>query len=447
MKFEELWLIWPLQKTIARQGFSEPTEIQEVVIPLATKGKDILGSAQTGSGKTLAFVLPILQKLYNDRAEKDLPDGPIKRKIEALIIAPTRELAIQIGEACKPYCSDTNMKHTVIFWGVNDFHQIKAIEKWVDILIATPGRLEDLISQWVIKLSYVKILTLDEADRMLDLGFLWDVKKVLKRVPKERQTFFFSATIPKQIQTLADSLLHCPEIITIKSEKPTLKAITQKVYHVKSSHRRKLLQMLVKRKEYQSMIVFVKKRDDIAYVTEYIKAAGVKVDTIHKSRTQNGRQKALAALKNGDIKVLVATDIASRWIDIDELSCVINYNIPNDPETYVHRIGRTARAGKTWEAITFLIEHEQPMLTAIEKLIDQKLEVAEDKDYLNEVISKARILGYKNFEEDGKEKYKKKTRKSDGNRYGKPKYGKEMRLEVENRKKQKKKTQKKNKRR
>jgi ATP-dependent RNA helicase RhlE len=192
----------------------------------------------------------------------------------------------------------------------------------------------------------VKILTLDEADRMLDLGFLSDVKKVLKRVPKEKQTLLFSATMPKPIQELADSLLHCPEKIDIKSKKPTLEAITQQVYHIKTSHRRQLLQMLVRRKEYSSILVFVKKKDDVAYVTEYVKSAGIKVDCIHKDRTQNGRQNALKALKNGDIKVLVATDIASRGLDINDLSCVINWNVPSETETYVHRIGRTARAGK-----------------------------------------------------------------------------------------------------
>ncbi len=436
MKFEELRLIPPLLKTITREGFTIPTEIQEKVIPLGTKWKDILGCAQTGSGKTLAFLLPILQKLYNDRIEKDLPDGPIKRKIEALIIAPTRELAVQIWEACKPYSSDSNMKHTVICGWVNDFHQIKAIEKWLDILIATPGRLEDLISQWVVKLSYVKLLVLDEADRMLDLGFLWDVHKIIKRIPKRRQTFFFSATMPDKIQALADSLLHCPEKITIISKKPTLETIKQQVYHVKSSHRRQLLQMLVKRKDFQSIIVFVKKKDDVAYITEYVKASGVKVDCIHKDRTQNGRQKALAALKNWDIKVLVATDIASRGLDINDLSCVINYNIPNEAETYVHRIGRTARAGKKGTAITFLINHEEEELAAIEKLIKQKLEVVEEKDYLDEVVSKSKVLGYKNFEENGKEKYKKKTRKSTFKPSAK-KYGKEGRMEVKDKNKSK----------
>jgi len=430
MKFEELGLIWPLLKTLAREGFKKPTEIQEKVIPLAIKGNDILWCAQTWSWKTFAFVLPMLQKLYTIREEKNLPDWPIKRKIEALIIAPTRELASQIWDSCKPYCSDTNIKHTVIFWWVNDFHQIKAIEKWVDVLIATPWRLEDLISQGVIKLSNVNTLVLDEADRMLDLGFLWDINKIIKRIPKERQTLFFSATIPKETQKLADSLLHCAEKITIKWKKVALETIKQQVYHVKSSHRRQLLQMLVKRKEYQSIIVFVKKKDDVWYITEYVKASGVKVDCIHKWRTQNWRQNALKALKNGDIKVLVATDIASRWLDINDLSCVINYNVPNEAETYVHRIWRTARVWKKWTAITFLIDHEESELLAIEDLINQKLEVIEDKDYLNEVVSKWKILGYKDFEENWKEKYKKKTRKSI-----EWKYGKSRRVEMKNKKK------------
>lgn len=437
MKFEELWLIWPILKTLAREEFDTPTEIQEKVIPLANKGKDILGCAQTGSGKTLAFVLPILQNLYNAHVAKDLPDGPIKRKVEALIIAPTRELAVQIWEACKVYCSDTNMKHTVIFGWVNDFHQIKAIEKWVDIVVATPGRLEDLISQWKIKLSYVKILTLDEADRMLDLGFLSDVKKIMKRIPTERQTFFFSATMPKAIQELSDSLLQSPEKISIKSKKPTLENIDQWVYHVKTSHRRQLLQMLVKRKEYKSIIVFVKKKDDVAYVTEYVKASGIKVDYINKDRSQNGRQNALNALKDWTVKVLVWTDLASRWIDIQDLSCVINWNVPNESETYIHRIGRTARAGKKWVAITMCIDHEKEDLQKIEKLIAKKVPISEDKSYLEEVVSKSKVLWYKNFEENGKEKYRYKTRKwLKTNRWKTTKsYGKAGKMEVKNKRK------------
>lgn len=437
MKFEELWLIWPILKTLTREGFDTPTEIQEKVIPLANKGKDILGCAQTGSGKTLAFVLPVLQNLYNARVARDLPDGPIKRKIEALIIAPTRELAVQIWEACKVYCSDTNMKYTTVFGWVNDFHQIKAIEKWVDIVVATPGRLEDLISQSKIKLSYVKLLVLDEADRMLDLGFLSDVKKIMKRIPDSKQTLFFSATMPKQIQELADSLLHSPEKISITSKKPTLLNIDQSVYHVKPSHRRQLLQMLVKRREYQSIIVFVKKKDDVAYVTEYVKASGIKVEYINKDRSQNWRQNALNALKNWDVKVLVGTDLASRGIDIEDLSCVINYNVPNEAETYIHRIGRTARAGKKWTAITICIDHEKEDLHKIEKLIGTKIPVATDTDYLSEVISKSRILWYRNFQENGKEKFKdirRKWVKSRKSEPGEKKYGKARRLEAKARK-------------
>lgn len=438
MKFEELKIIAPLLKTIAREGFDTPTEVQEKVIPLANRGKDVLGCAQTGSWKTLAFVLPVLENLYKARIERDLPDGPIKRKIEALIIAPTRELAVQIWEACKPFCSDTNMKHTVIFGGVNDFHQIKAVEKWVDIVIATPGRLEDLISQGKIKLSYVKILVLDEADRMLNLGFLSDMQKIIKRVPKEKQTLFFSATMPRAIQELSDSLLKSPEKVSIKSKQPTLENIEQSVYHVKTSHRRQLLQMLVKRKEYKSIIVFVKKKDDVSYVTEYVKAAGIKVEYINKDRSQNGRQNALNALKNGDVKVLVGTDLASRWIDIEDLSCVINWNVPNEPETYIHRIGRTARAGKTWTAITMCIEHEREDLRKIERLISKKIPVSEDLSYLKEVISKSRILWYKNFEENGKEKYndvRRKWTKSRKTKQWDKKYGKEWRVEAKKRKK------------
>lgn len=412
MNFEEIWLIPPLLKALEKQWFTQPTEIQEKVIPLANKWKDILWCAQTWSGKTLAFVLPILQSLYNKRLEKWLVDGKQKRMIQALIIAPTRELTIQIWEAFKPYCTNTNFKHTVIHGWVNQFHQVKAIEKWVDILIATPWRLDDLIRQGVIKLSQVEILALDEADRMLDLGFLSDIKKQLKRIPEWRQTFLFSATMPKAIRELARTVLQSPEEISVKAVSSAVDTVRQEVYHVKSSHRRKLLQYLVKRKDFSSIIVFVKTKDDAAYILEYVKAAWVSAESMHKNKSQNARQKALKALKTWSIKVLVATDIASRWLDVHDLSCVINYNIPADPETYVHRIGRTARAGKDGNAISFCIDHDQDKFELIEKLIWKKIKVVEDKQYLDQVIPAGRILGYKNFEEDGKEKYKKKTRKS-----------------------------------
>ena len=411
MNFEKIGVIPPLLKALDKQGFTQATEIQEKIIPLANAWNDILWCAQTGSGKTLAFTLPILQKLYNNRLEKGLVDGKVNRKILSLIIAPTRELAIQIGDSIKPYCTNVNFKHTVIYGGVNQFHQVKALEKWVDILIATPGRLEDLISQGVIKLSYVEMLVLDEADRMLDLWFLADIKKIIKRIPHGRQTFFFSATMPKSIRELAKSILHCPEEITVHAVSSAVDTITQQVYHVPTSHRRKLLQYLVKQKQFPSIIVFVKTKDDTEYVLEYVQAAGVAADNIHRNRSQNARQRALKNLKDGKIKVLVATDIASRWIDVDDLSCVINYNIPADPETYIHRIWRTARAGKNGQAISFCITHDTDKLEAIEKLMDKKITVIEDTTYTEEVIPKGQILGYANFEEDGAEKYQKKTRK------------------------------------
>ncbi len=386
MTFEKLWLIPPLSKALERAWFQNPTPVQEAVIPPAIHGHDILASAQTGSGKTLGFALPMLQRLYSAREARNLPDGPIKRKIEALIIAPTRELAGQIWESMKDFCTNTNMKSTVIFGWVNDFHQIKAIEKWVDILIATPGRLEDLISQGKVKLSYVEILVLDEADRMLDLGFLSDIKKILKRVPDKRQTLFFSATLPKATRDLAWELLKTPKRIHIEAEAPTVMKVEQKVYMAKASHRQKIVQQIVKRKDLTSIIIFVRSRDDIDYVEKFVKLAGIKCESISKNKSQNARKSALLALKNWDIKVLVATDIASRGLDVAELSCVLNYNIPAEAETYVHRIGRTARAWKSGLAISICIEQEKDYLKKIEEHIGQKITRVEDDSYHDQVI-------------------------------------------------------------
>ena len=412
MNFKDLEVIPPLLKALDKWWIIIPTEIQEKVIPFAIKWKDILGCAQTGSGKTLAFALPTLNRLYNNRLEKWLVEWKVKRKIQALIIAPTRELAIQIWEDISPYCTNVNFKHTVIYGGVNDFHQIKAIEKWIEILIATPWRLEDLISQGIIKLSYVEILTLDEADRMLNMGFLPDIKKVIKRIPKQRQTLFFSATMPKEIRELSWKLLHCAEEITVHKVASTTTNVNQQVFYVKASHRRSLLQYLVKKSEFDSIIVFVRTKDDTEFILEYVKSAWVKADSIHRNRSQNARQKALKSLKNWEIKVLVATDIASRGLDVNDLSCVINYNIPSEPDDYVHRIWRTARAGKKWIAISFCIDKEKEYLDSVEKLIWKKIEINSDEKYKDEVIPKWKILWYTNFEENWKDKYNKKTRKS-----------------------------------
>ena len=414
MNFSELNLVSPLLKALEKEEFVTPTEIQEKTIPLALEKKDILWCAQTGSGKTLAFILPILHNMYKWVLAKNLPDGKVNRLIKTLIIAPTRELAIQIGESLTPFCTNTNFKYTVIYWGKNQFHQVKALEKWVDILVATPGRLEDLISQWYIKLSYVEFLVLDEVDIMLDMWFLPDIKKVLKRLNKVTQNFLFSATMPKKIVELAWELLKEPVQITAHKISSTTDNIEQKVYNIASSNRRKLLQYLVKDKQYKSIIIFVRTKDEVEFIEEYVKTARVHSDSIHRWKTQNQRQKALKSLKDWEIKVLVATDIASRWLDVNGLSLVINYNIPADPETYVHRIWRTGRAGKKWVAITICTKTEKEKLEEVEKLIWKKLEVELNEDYKNEVIPKTKILWYSDFDEKWKDKYKKKTRKSTG---------------------------------
>lgn len=392
MEFKDLDIIPPLQKALEKLSFSIPTEIQEKVIPSAINWKDILWVAQTWSWKTLAFTLPILQIIYNINKEKEKEDLKITRKIQALILAPTRELAIQIGETFSPFATNTNLKCTTIFWWVNDFHQIKAIEKWVDILVATPWRLEDLISKWVIKLSYVKIFVLDEADKMLDMWFLPDVKKLIKRIPTDRQTLFFSATMPAQIKELAQNILVNPENIYIKSQATTTDLVEQKVYHIASSRRRQLLQQIVKRKDLESIIVFVRTQDETDLVLWFVRSAWIKADNIHRNRSQNARTKAMKDIKSWEIKVLVATDIASRWIDINDLSCVVNYSLPKESEVYVHRIWRTARAWKKGLAISMCIEEEKVRLDAIEKLINKKLVVVNDLSYKDEEITQKEYL-------------------------------------------------------
>lgn len=408
MDFSELNIIPPLIKALTKEGFTIPTEIQEKVIPLAIKGKDILGSAQTGSGKTFAFALPILDILYNKRLEKWLVEGKIKRSIKSLILVPTRELAIQIWEAFAPYSTNTNFKHTVIYGWVNQFHQVKAIQKWIDILIATPGRLEDLISQWIIKLSYVEILVLDEADRMLAMWSLDDINKIMKRIPKEKQTLFFSATMPKAIRELAWNILQNPEHITVHTVSSTTDTIKQKVYDVNRNYKRQLLQQISKRSDLNSIIVFVNTKDECEKVFEFVKSAGIKSDYINRNKTQNQRQIALKSLKDWKIKVLVATDIASRWLDVNNLSCVVNYDLPWESETYVHRIWRTGRAWKDGLAISFCTSYDKVKLSNIEKLIWQKIEVINDDSYKNERVPKGKSEKTKKINDKNKPKSRKK---------------------------------------
>ena len=392
MNFSDLPIISPLLKWLDKAWFTIPTPIQEKVIPEAILWKDILWIAQTWSWKTLAFALPILQNIYKKRLETQNPEWKIVRKIQALILAPTRELAIQIWETFAPYATNVNLKYTTIYGWVNQFHQVKALEKWVDILIATPWRLEDLISQWFIKLSYVDIFVLDEADKMLDMWFIPDIKKVVKRIPENRQTLFFSATMPTSIKELSNNLLDDPLEIKVTAPASTTDNITQKVYFLSTTQKRKLLQQIVKRKDLSSIIVFVKTKDDTEYVMDYINSVWIKCDNIHRNRSQNARQRAIKSLKDWEIKVLIATDIAARWIDINDLSCVVNFNIPKDPEAYVHRIWRTARAGKQWLAISMCNEEEKISFENIQKLIKKEITVVQDDSYKNEEISKTEYL-------------------------------------------------------
>lgn len=390
MKFSDLNLIWPIDKLLIKQDFSIATEIQEKVIPLALDKNDVLWTAQTGSGKTLAFTIPILQNMYNNRIEKGLTEWKQTRIIKSLILAPTRELAIQIWETFWPYCTNTNFKHTVINWWMNQFHQVKTLEKWVDILIATPGRLLDLISQWHINISHVEYFVIDEADKMLEMWFMVDVKKIIKWVKNRNQTLFFSATMSKDVRELAWSILRNPVHVKINVDNLTTDTIEQQLYKIAQSNKRQLLQQIVKRKDLDSIIVFANTKDQTEIILEYIQWLNISCDIIHRWRTQNGRQKALKSLKNWDIKVLIATDVASRWLDVSNLSCVINYDIPSESETYVHRIWRTGRAWKTWLAISFSTSEDYKKINDIEKLIWEKIKVIDDNSYKKIIIPKSK---------------------------------------------------------
>ncbi|MCD5380797.1 DEAD/DEAH box helicase [Candidatus Gracilibacteria bacterium] len=406
MKFTQLNLVSPLHKALEQQGFDTATDIQKEVLPYALDGKDILGCAQTGSGKTLAFALPVINNLYavnsdadkkyaemlgtldekeRKKAKKEKKKNP--RKIGSLILAPTRELAIQIGETLSPYCTNTNIKHTIIYGGKSQFHQVQALTKGVDILVATPGRLLDLIEQGFVDITHISSFILDEADKMLEMGFFEDITKVIKLLPSKRQSLFFSATMPQKIKKLADSILQDAEEIIIERVAITAPDIKQEVYLVNQAQKRHALQYLIKKEEFESIIVFVKTKDDTETVLKYVQAAGIVGDNMHRNRSQNARQKALLHLKTGEIKVLVATDIASRGIDIDNLSCVINFDLPQEEETYVHRIGRTARAGKKGVAITLCVPEQEQKLQKIEELIGKTITVNQSKEYMKEELA------------------------------------------------------------
>ncbi|WBL22081.1 DEAD/DEAH box helicase [Zunongwangia sp. HRR-M8] len=375
MTFKELGIIDPISRALEDKGYSEPTPIQQQAIPILLKGKDLLGSAQTGTGKTAAFTIPILQRLV----EGDPPKG--KRKIRVLIITPTRELAIQIADNIDTYSKYTDIRNTVIFGGVKQHQQVRKIQSGIDILTATPGRLLDLINQGFISLNNIEHFVLDEADQMLDMGFVHEIKKILKKLPKERQSLFFSATMPKSIIELSRQILGDFERVKIAPQQTTAERVDQEIYFVPKQNKVKLLVHLLKTASFDTVIVFSRTKHGANKIVKKLSQAGIDSAAIHGNKSQNQRQNVLNDFKDGKIKVLVATDIAARGIDVSQLSLVVQFDLPNVAETYVHRIGRTGRAKASGSAIAFCDIEERPYLKSIEKLIDQRLPVIDDHDF------------------------------------------------------------------
>ena len=385
MTFNELNLIEPILKALEQEGYKNPTPIQEQAIPIVLKEKDLLGCAQTGTGKTAAFAIPILQLLHSRHAERN------HRAIKTLILTPTRELAIQINESFAAYGRNLKLKHAVIFGGVPQGAQVQALKAGLDILIATPGRLLDLMSQGYIHLNEISIFVLDEADRMLDMGFIHDVKKVVAKLPTQRQTLFFSATMPPEIQKLANTILVKPEKVEVTPVSSTAETITQSVYFVDKKDKRGLLEYVLRNPEIGRVLVFTRTKHGADKVVKDLQKVGVSAEAIHGNKSQNARQRALGNFKDGRIRALIATDIAARGIDVDLLSHVINYEIPEVPETYVHRIGRTGRAGASGIAISFCDAEEKADWKNIEKLTGQKVPVIENHPFPMEGTGGVRI--------------------------------------------------------
>lgn len=381
MTFENLDLIEPILKALKEEGYSSPTPIQEQSIPILLQGKDLLGCAQTGTGKTAAFSIPILQKLYRT----DHRQG-----IKALILTPTRELAIQIGESFEAYGKYTGLRHAVIFGGVGQKPQTDALHSGVQILVATPGRLLDLISQGFVNLKSLDFFVLDEADRMLDMGFIHDIKRVLKLLPAKRQTLFFSATMPPEIEKLANSMLTKPEKVEVTPVSSTVDTISQSIYFVEKKEKKDLLIHLLKDSAVESVLVFTRTKHGADKLARILTKTGTRAEAIHGNKSQNARQRALTDFKSHSLRVLIATDIAARGIDVDQLSHVINYELPNVPETYVHRIGRTGRAGHEGIAISFCESEELPYLKDIQKLIGKTIPAVKDHPFVTDEGAKAR---------------------------------------------------------
>jgi ATP-dependent RNA helicase RhlE len=370
MNFESLKIATPILKALQEEGYTEPTPIQEQAIPIILEGKDVLGCAQTGTGKTAAFAIPIIQLL-----EKN-PNKGERQHIRCLIVTPTRELAIQIGESFSAYGRHCGFRRTVLFGGVNQNPQVASLRKGTDVLIATPGRLLDLMNQGFLSLRSIEIFVLDEADRMLDMGFIHDVKKILAVLPIKRQSLFFSATMPPSIIKLASTILDRPSKVTVTPVSSTVELTDQSVFFVEKENKGDLLVSLLNSKNIQTALVFTRTKHGADKVSKALLKRQISAEAIHGNKSQNARQRALTNFKEQQIRVLVATDIAARGIDVSNLECVINYEIPNIPETYVHRIGRTGRAGAKGMAFSFCDSEEKNYIRDIEKLIGKKIAVS-----------------------------------------------------------------------
>jgi ATP-dependent RNA helicase RhlE len=406
MSFKDLQLNRPILRAVAEAGYDNPTLVQEKTIPFVLAKKDIIVSAQTGTGKTAAFALPILQLLFDNQ------DAPKKgKKIKALIVSPTRELAVQIAENFKTYSTYTNLRSTVVFGGTSIDPQIDILKKGIDILIATPGRLLDLHKQDVVNLDFIETLVLDEADLMLDMGFIDDVKKIERLCTHEKQILLFSATIPFKVEQLANTILQSPERIEVSTNSSTSKNINQVLYYVPKRNKIELCLHLLRNTIKGSILIFRRTKFGVEKLEQTLIKNGYKVESLHGDKSQNLRQEALAKFKNSDVNILIATDVAARGIDINELDAVVNFDLPNVPETYVHRIGRTARAGKSGTSYSFCSADEKAYVATIQQLIQLQLNVIEDHPYPLDPKSKPEV--HKSKKIGSKHK---KGRKSEGSK-------------------------------
>jgi len=399
VNFADLRLAEPILRSLSQERYTTPTPIQAQAIPVVLDGRDILGCAQTGTGKTAAFALPILHRLTLQTGGPSVAplNGNSRRAVRCLVLAPTRELALQIEESFRTYGRHLGIRTASIFGGVSQHSQVQALSRGVDVLVATPGRLLDLINQGHARLGTVEFLVLDEADRMLDMGFIHDIRKIVARVPHKRQTLMFSATMPAEIRTLAQSILHNPASVQVAPVATTADKIDQCVYFVERRNKPQLLAHLIKHTTISRALVFTRTKHGADRVVRQLHTAGIKSDAIHGNKSQNARQRALANFKSGKTHILIASDVASRGIDVDDISHVINYDLTHEPETYVHRIGRTARAGADGHAISFCDTDERDNLRAIEKLIRRSIQVRQDQPkYLQaESTPRATVRGHR----------------------------------------------------